>query len=378
VTLSIPPAPQPDFQNEIRDALVDMTAYMPTSHEATGSARGSITTATGKRRQASLDNVIDGAMVELLGQRLKYDDPKAVLASLNRAVSFVEVDGKRQSVWTQRTYAVETELGAELTGGQASLYHQFKYLLDDLLKKLNTLRPLNTAPDAENMSAAREIFRNHAMELVEEIGLEGGPRRARVELLFNQLNNQRISLQDTYGLNQGQINTVDEERVLTDFLVIEQHTTTMRAAWNQFIAQNTRYLGTELVRLSRAFSVVGEGVDEAYRAMNAVALGAAERQIILLFTGSPDEILLADLLNWVQEFALHEAPNLVKHGGILGVRSLINTAKRLQDLVARAPDNANPPHIGFSRPRVRRALLELSHHLASAAAIANGFALTMP
>jgi len=115
--------------------------------------------------------------------------------------------------------------------------------------------------------------------------------------------------------------------------------------------------------------------------MDSVFLGAAERQTVRIDfpskiqingreepilcgvqSGAPPPMFISDLLGWVKRFASEEGPTLVREGGRRGVIVIQPTAKRLQRLLLGAAQ-APAQHIGFSRPGVRRSLVELASQL---------------
>jgi hypothetical protein len=370
----------------LQESLADIASYMPTTHEESGPAPRRTGSASGG---GNLQQLVDGALTAVLGRRLKTDDPKFFRASLKRAFTLEQQHGRPTYVWTPRSYAVQTELGGELTGAQASLYHRAKIALDDALPLLRGLEPLIPSPDREETEAVRGIIRTQMSELVEELGAEGGPRVQRVDSLFHMLAGHFERMQQAFGFDDRFVNSVDEERRLTDFFVIRDYVGGLRSAWegeNGFRRQFTgerRFLGTQLVLLSRALSVVAESVDEAYQAMDAVALGPAERQTVRIDFPThvrlhnetvpviehgpgrgkrPPSQLIEELLSWVLRFATDEGRMLIEEGGRQGVMAMQPTARQLQLLVQGAAE-ARVSHVGFSRTRVRRALNELATQL---------------
>lgn len=370
----------------LQESLADIASYMPTTHEESGPALRRTGGASGG---GNLQQLVDGALTAVLGRRLKTDDPKLFRASLKRAFTLEQQHGRPTYVWTPRSYAVQTELGGELTGAQASLYHRAKIALDDALPLLRGLEPLIPSPDREETEAVRGIIRTQMSELVEELGAEGGPRVQRVDSLFQMLAGHFERMQQAFGFDDRFVNSVDEERRLTDFFVIRDYVGGLRSAWegeNGFRRQFTgerRFLGTQLVLLSRALSVVAESVDEAYQAMDAVALGPAERQTVRIDFPThvrlhnetvpviehgpergtrPPSQLIEELLSWVLRFATDEGRMLIEEGGRQGVMAMQPTARQLQLLVQGAAE-ARVSHVGFSRTRVRRALNELATQL---------------
>jgi len=337
-----------------------------------------------------LKQTVDNALLEVLGRKLKTDDPKAFLTSLDRSFPLEQFEGHTMFKWTPRTYAVQTELGGGITGAQASIYHRAKAALDDALPLLDGLYPLLPAPDLQEVEAARAIIRTEFIELANELGVEGGPRVQRVDDIFSLLRQKLDDVEQFFGLNRDNVITVEEEQNLTNFLVIRDYIGGLEAAWSgargfrsEFVGTGPKFLGTQLVLLSRALSVVAESVDETYLVMDSVFLGPSERQTvridfpltiriddleepILIDTSGrsvqPPPMLVDELLSWVMRFAADEGPQLIQEGGKRGVAAIQPTAQRLQRLVFGA-SQAKVQHIGFSRTRVRRSLMELAVQL---------------
>lgn len=347
-------------QNGLEDAVRELAALLPTSSEVTGpmarTGRSGLTDAAGSPKQ-----VVDHALMDVIGRQLRKDDSQAFLASLTRAFTAEQVDGQTQFVWTPRTYAVQSELGAALTGAQASLHHQARIILNDALPLLDGLYPLNPAADQQNVEAVRAIVRTEFIEVVDELGFEGGPRIQRVNRLFEELCIQLGNLERDFGLRPKDINTVGEEQNLTNYLVIRDYIKALEVTWMNFRDKKQTFLGTQLILLSRALSTVAESVKETLHAMDAVYLGPAERQTIRI--DFPEgSLLIEDLLSWVAEFAREEGPALIEGAGKRGVESVAGIAGRLNELVVQAPDE-DVGHSGFNRQRVQDALGELAAHL---------------
>ena len=376
----------------LQDVVSDIASYMPTAQEVTSPMpRRGTWGATGA--PASLQQVVDGALMEVLGRK-RTDEPKAFLASLERSFALEQFEGRTQFKWTPRTYAVQTELGGGLTGAQASIYHRAKAALDDALPLLDGLSPLLSTVDQQEADAARSIVRTEFIELVNEVGVEGGPRPQRVDDIFNLLR-QRLdgdppikSIRVVFGLTPSNVITVEEEQNLTNFFVIRDYVEGLFTTWNSFKGQFTttdtspKALGTQLVLLSRALSVVTQSVDETNAVMDSVFLGPNERQTVLIIfprqvqiegrfvpilsetPGQPPPPMVVDeLMSWVGRFAKDEAPQLIQEGGKRGVEAILPIAERLERLVIGAAQPGASTHIGFSRQRVRRSLIELANQL---------------
>ena len=367
----------------VQDAVLDIASYMPTASEVGGNVPSSINRAGAP---PDLQQIFDGALIQVLGRKATNVDAEGFIASLNRSFALTMVDGKKTIKWTQRAYAVETELGAALSGAQASLYHLAKTALDDSLPLLGGLYALKPDFDRQRTEAVRSIARTEFTELVSELGAEGGPTTQRVDDLFVSLNRALADMETEFGFDSEQVNDVYEEQNLTSFFVIRHYVDGLLTNWEKTVKPSLpTFLGTKLVLLSRALSSVVESVDETTEAMDAVMLGAAERQTVRIefsdtveLTGGrvvpilPDAggraqpvppMLVGELMTWIVRFARDEGPSLIRDGGRLGVGAIRPTADRLQRLVLGAQQTSRVPHIGFTRNRVRRALSELAIQL---------------
>ena len=341
---------------------------------------------------ASLGQLVDGTLRDILGWRPKAGDSKGFAAALTQSFTCKEVSGRSYCDYTPRSFAVQVQadLGA-ITGAQQSLYARAKAALDESLKLIDRIYALDPAADPEEDEASRAIIRSELTELVNELGVEGGPRVQRVDTLFdllagitftadpNQVQGELRRFRDVFGLTAVHVNTINEEQDLTDFLTLLDYVISLRQSWNairdSFDANSTaqKFLGTQLVLLSRTLAVISESVQEVYFAMDSVFLGSAERLTIRLdFTFAPS-ILVGELLGWVDRFASEEGPRLIQDGGKAGVGALFPTVDRLAALVHGAlipPQDANRLPVGYRTSRVQRAVEELADYLDRAASLA--------
>jgi hypothetical protein len=341
--------------------------------------------------------------------RHSQTEPKAFVEALNKTFTPQHNNGRTNYVWIPCSYnTAQAELGGTVSGAQASLYHRAKVALNEMLPLLDRLYPLNSAADSQNLESARAIVRTEIVELVNELGTQGGPRAQRVDSLFQLLigdidagtpyevvGGQLRELADTFGLTRSAVNTVEEEQNYGNYLIIRDYLVSLRGSWKTY-SENSgggAYVGSQLVLLSQALSVVGESVREAYRIMDLVFLGAAERQSVWIdFTKTkvkiedneyldpgqfplPDGTLYVDglqltpamtiesLLSWVMSFATQEGPALARSGGKIGIaKSLKETADRLMILV-QAASYVPVPNTAYRRAGVTRSLKDLAFQL---------------
>ncbi len=274
-----------------------------------------------------------------------------------------------------------------MTGAQASILTRAKAAYDQSIPILDGLVALRSDADVENVEAAREIVRSYLTELINELGQEGGPRVQRVDSIFlsligsteegndyDKVTGALGGLRDAYGLTSAQVNTIDEERNLTNYQVLVDYVASLKLSWDnqrKFFDRVGKdiFLGTQLVLVSRALGVVAESVQETAFAMDSVFLGEAERQTVqLVYAGEPP-LFISELLAWVDHFATEEGPRLIRDGGKTGIKSLQPVAKKLADLVSDAqlqPDGQQDPAklpASFRTTRVQRALAELANHM---------------
>ncbi|RMG06593.1 MAG: hypothetical protein D6728_18325 [Cyanobacteria bacterium J055] len=383
--------------NACKGQVVDILPTLDRISQLGRTTAGTPTNRTG----GSLQQIFDSAAQRVLGRTLSADNIAAFRASLSQAFTPQESNGNTTYVWTPGAYTVQSELGGALTGAQASLYHRAKAALEQIIPLLDRLYALDPSADEQNMDAIRAIVRTEAIELVNEMGTQGGPRAQRVESLFQlllgssedsrlpeQLGGQLQDLAAIFGLARSRINTVEEEQNYSNFLIIRDYLVSLRGSWNAFIGNSGAgaYVGTQLVLLSQALAVVAESVQETYRIMELVFLGPAERQAVQLKfhlaraneDGSfplPDgndytnpaqltpPMSVEELLSWVEGFATKEGPTLARMGGKLGVaKVLAQTADRLMVLV-QAASYAPVQNAAFKRQGVICALRDLAFQL---------------
>jgi hypothetical protein len=261
------------------------------------------------------------------------------------------------------------------------LYTRAKIALENALPLLDGLYPLLPEADPELLYAARSIVRNKLIEVVNELGVEGGPRRARVDNLFHSLLEENVTdeegtrsdegylgyLREVFGLTSDQVNTLEEETNTTNFIVLRDYITSLQVGWQNFRDDLFgKDLGTRLVLLSRALSVTAESVSEVYAAMDSVFVGAAERQVSAFpgLDGRP--VLIEELLSWIVSFTSDEAPRLIYEGGRRGVAAIFPTVQLLERLTRRfiqsIPHEPSLPE-GLRHPRVLNPLQELRAYL---------------
>ena len=378
--------------------LTEEVGYPPSPLARSSSGAGTMVPAAG----GSLGQIAAKAVSDVLGWQAK-PDPKGFLGALNASFKLEEVEGHTQAIWTPRTYAIQTDLSGGITGAQASVYQRAKDALDRSLPLLDGLYPLFKEAKDEEAAALRATVRSQFTDLVNELGLIGGPRISRVTQLFFLLLGQQLpqnfsgvqaflagppglqtdpdkisgslgNLRVEFGFSiaDDRVNTVKDEQDVTNFRIVTDYVTSLAQSWLnnlQFfgLGTPTPFFGTQLVLLSRQLSVIAESSNEVRFTLDSVFIGPAERQTLQIqFTSGDPPMFLEDLLTWVDSFASEEGPRLIQDGGKFAVgESFVPIGTQLQQLVAGAvtPANASSLPQGYQSKRVRRSLVELKDQL---------------
>lgn len=402
-----------------REALTDLASYPVLTEEITTtgvpapSAGG--TAGTGAGYGPAVDQVIR----DVLGWR-PTGDFAGFQAALTGAFKLREVEGHTEWTWQQRGYAVQADMGA-LTGAQASIYARAKNALDQvqpLLAGLTSINPALYPP--QDLEAIRTIIAAELQELVSELALPGGPRIQRVNELFRLLTGESVrsknpdpdavqghlgTLRDRFGLTVVYVDTIDEERVVTNFRIVVEQVLSLKESWDSdqkllSVLNSNTSLGTILIWLSRGLEAVCESVDDLTFALDSVFVDAAQRQVIQLdFTGlsvklpelplskgktftetkrfehQQPPLLLSDLLDWVVRASRDEGPRIVQDAGKDGVLAFAPVLGELRVLIRATQTFTDSPKgvtlpDGMRTPRVRRALDVLAGQLDEAANLA--------
>jgi hypothetical protein len=377
--------------------LTEEVGYPPSPVGVPGTGGG----AGGTGSTAPLGQVINKAISQALGWKIKPGDAKGFLGALNQSFTLTEVEGHIESKWTPRTYAAQTDLSGGISGAQASIYSRGKEALEQSLPLLDGLYTLDAEADPEDVTALKAVVKSQFSELVNELGFLSGPRIARVNQYFSLLlldagsttafpplpnadpdhiGGTLGNLRDVLGLNfdtQDFVNSVQDEQNLSNFRILSDYVTSLAQSWINnlpFFGLNAAkpFFGTQLVLLSRQLSVVAESVDEVRFTLDSVFVGPAERQTIqvnyLGVTGLK-AIFLEDLLSWIQNFSTEEGPRLIQDGGKFAVQNTFTPVVReLLSFVVNlptGPSGTNQMPAGFFAPRVKLAVQDLVSQLNS-------------
>jgi Quinohemoprotein amine dehydrogenase, alpha subunit domain III len=380
----------PDVDKFVR-AVEDATTF-PMMTEPFSSRTGSPLPGRSTAGLTVNKDLVSTALHEVLSWRPSTTDVKGLKEALTHSFDAQEEQGRKVYTHVPRSYIMQVQSdGGAVTGAQASIFARAKAAVDQCLPLLEGLYPLHSDSDREDLAAARATIRLALTGLVEELGRKGGPRVQRVDTLFELLLGKEILahppqqfdadevdgqlglLRDRLGLEGVRVNRAEEEKNLTNFLILADHVFTLWLSWTSLRTYFDRigrevFLGPQLVLLSRSLRVVSESVHEAYTILDSVFVGPAEREVIpLRFQNGESPLTIAELLEWVDSFASQEGPRLIQEAGKDGVIALRSTVDRLSGLmheaVAITQQRAQNPTRGVHTARVSTALEAVVFHI---------------
>ena len=392
---------------ELTESVEDAVAYpILTEQVSFPSSMGAPAMGSAAPAGMALGQSAVKAVTDVLGWKVNPADPKGFIGALTQAFTLAEIEGHVEATWNPRTYAVQTDLGGGITGAQASLYTRSKDALDQSLPLLDGLYPLDPDADPEYVKALREMARSQMNEIVKELGAVGGPSVLRVNTYFgillgtpqpisfqppltvpvvdpDQIQGTLGTLRDTYGIyfqknlrNNPFSNSIEDEQDITNFRVISDYMTSLLQSWisnGQFfilgVPSQPAFFETQLVLISRQFSVIAETVNEVRFALDSVFIGPSERQTLLLQFRNPGKfpaIFLEELLQQIGDFFNVEATGLLQYGGRISVtNNILPVVSSFLGMVteAKRPANLRSLPDGYRTVRVQRALDDLRDQL---------------
>lgn len=375
--------PDDDKLGGIKTTIDEVAAYPILTVD--GSGRG--TTASGSAAGQSLGLVARRAMGSVLGIMPRTDDPSAFVAALNANFATREFEGRTVIDYQPRGSVGSSTAGTVVSGAQASIYHRAKDILDDALLLIARIRPLRLVPDEDDIAMSRNLITDMLKQLVDELGNDGGPRRQRLDVIFEFLTDHPFkdaagndcSKEDPFGcgevgrlagllgLGDGEPETVADEQNIEDYHGFIEYLKGLRQACAKFDDKGSAFFGIQLSRLTREMAAVSDSVEEAQYAMDSVYLGQMERKTaVIKFAGGP--MTIQDFLSWITDSTQGESAGALQSGDRYGIRSMRGNIGKLDSLMQEWLTLPNPP-AGIGHPRVQKALQDLQRRLSSASAL---------
>jgi hypothetical protein len=345
-----------------------------------------------------LQQMVDRKLGMVLGGAGRANNAKGIVAALKRAFNESDVDGVTTWTWNPTSSIGMSDVGASVTGRQASLAALGTSSLTVIEPLLDGLAPLvlSDSFNPDKIDTERAIVKSSWRALVDELGADGGPRSVRVDTLENETRRALIALGKELGIvpratSAGAatvFKTFDDitttrkfvvlpadETTLTNYVIIVDQMRTVADRWKDFFTSVSTGapvdVGAAVVLLERALSVVSESVTEATAALDSVFVGPAERaarRFDLKFKDSnkntvTSDLSITDVLSWIDDFGSREAPQTLQESGRTGVPLVRATSATLKSLTKNLRDAFVTSGGALNHPRVRTATEELVHSL---------------
>jgi hypothetical protein len=337
--------------------------------------------------------IVDAQMRALLGRSLGKGGVTATLAALDRSFQLVDQDGIQTWV-PQPTYAVQSDIGAGVTGEQASLARLVASVTTEITPLVANLGPLILEANVplDKVAAAQGIFANALPLLNAELGRDGGPRISRARVVLGDAALQLLTLGILLGMydpatqvpafltdstnpwRPGPVDqwpqpvrtnvvTGDDEDNFTNFLIafgrLQIVVHQFNALYGPVKVRLPTDRGTLIVLLQRALDAAGEAADAVLAALDSVNLGQDERELIYLTPGDVTSDSVEGALDLAAQFHL-EAGALLQDSGTLGATAILSRAMDIRGTVVQLSLNGNSlPQgwpLGLAHPRVQVAI----------------------
>ena len=308
-----------------------------------------------------VDRTLNTVIRKVIGN-INETSATEILAGLNQAETTVAGRTGSQSEFSSFS------LGATSTAGQSvaqmSLYERALAALSDAERRLGALRPMQTPTDPENLDALRAITLANYRRLVTEFGRSGGPRVDRVGRYFDVLignpnydplhpnlldpNGLLGKIEAQFKIDSG-VNTAEDNVNRGNFRIVKDNLFDVHNSWKTFTKDRTEDFGEQSANFSRLLTMIQDDVADVESAMDDVNFDEADRDSQPIQEIDPprdDTITIQGLLSWISEFAAEEGPELVDHGGALGIAAThltlgmlekqVDTLKRLDEVHVQA------------------------------------------
>jgi hypothetical protein len=305
--------------------------------------------------------------------RAKLDDVRSALAALDRTFTYDEEIERWD--WQPHSYAGQSDIGAGVTGAQASLASYVQRLYDEIEAPAQALTPLRTARfNPGEVETRRSAFLASLRAFADELGADGGPRVARSRILLTQSLDQLgrfgvelgmvprdASHDDHIPVTRINVLRREDEDQLTDFIVARDRLLAIASAFGRYVEVGEQDFGYDFVGLERNLDVLPELVDAVTDAMDSLGFGPDRRQNEPITNGDHGgdgdlPLTVEGLLRWIADFPDQEARPLLQDSGFRGVELIPPRTdameRALRDLRSAIEDDGGPLPPSSPRSRV--------------------------
>ena len=308
-----------------------------------------------------VDRTLNTVIRKVIGN-INETSATEILAGLNQAETAVAGRAGSQSEFSTFSFGATSTAGQSVA--QMSLYERALAALSDAERRLGALRPMQTPDDPENLDALRAITLATYKRLVTEFGRSGGPRVDRVGRYFDVLiGNPEFDPHDPnrldpagllgkieaqFKINSG-VNTAEDNVNRGHFRIVKDNLFDVHHSWDAFTEDRKEDFGEQSAKFSRLLTMIQDDVADVESAMDDVNFDETDRDSQPIEEITPprdDTITIQGLLSWISEFSAEEGPEMVDHGGALGIAAthptlgmlykLVDTLMRLNDVHVKA------------------------------------------
>lgn|GEM_PF-5625451 len=371
----LPPPNGRDINGEILAELRNLVAYQPTTFE-----QG----AGGRTRASEIETTVNDILGEVLGTQIRADDVRSLQASLENVFTFERIDGHRVVRWQRPNYALQTDLGATLTGARASFYSYALTQADEMRKRIRALRSPTSHADDDRMAAAREGWLIELDDLMDTLGRGTALRPIQIDSAFDRLRAYSEAAEGAFGVDADNydqnVQSPEDARIVSEFQTALRFQDGIEDAWadykeaadlgdgdfvpfpvqdaNNQVADAVE-VPMRLMQLKPLLSALWANIQhDLYGGLDALAFSVEDRSVTeLTYTIAgdiPQYISVAELFDWATRLSGSKALRLLKNAARVGLPSFRAEAQLLHLLITELP-NANPPEVS-SHPRITNAL----------------------
>lgn len=285
--------------------------------------------------QGAVQRRIDAAIRAVLGRVPRVDDPQAFLTAINQFAAQQSVDGHPD--------IDATIVGDDRTVAEGRLQQRLQEAQQVVPPLLARLQPLKANPDTKKVEIARRLAQASFDELIDEVRGNDEPNVDRIDDLFARLEAALTQLDNAFGIENGEINIVEDRQQQADFRTIrDDYVKTLKERWND-VKQGADY-DAQVARLRRTFGIMAELVPEVEQAMDDACLGRAQRDIGLVgdppTSGTDTRPTINDVLEWISRLASSEGPRLLREGGKSGITALVQPLITLRNFAGKLKTKA--------------------------------------
>jgi hypothetical protein len=393
------PVVGPDGQGEDGSAerwrMLELYSAYPilTSPGPDGAAGGGAPASGGDARA-----VVQREWRNVLGRVPREGDVAGMLAALDRRFVQTEADGAEGWAFTPGSYVGQNDVGAGVTGAQASLAAFAGRVSDEIGPYVAEATALRLRPDnPEELDVARNGLTASWGSFTASLGGEGGVPAARSRVLLGQVYDQllRFGIElgtfeqhvlDRFQKDSSQagvtgamalarlvvtrkfVLTRDDEERLTNFMIVRDRVAAVGRAFDDALGEETRTLdyGMAFAWLQRDLDVLPELVADVRWALDSVDFGLEQQEALSLDDSDVNAMTLAGVLQWAEDLA-DEGRTLMQDSGVRGARLLAQRATELGRNLALVYEAGGPQRDGTFGDRLRMSRISVPIRLLNGA-----------